>query len=389
MFHIAREEDIRRGKLTDIYFKRTEEILRFKKINPCVKAEVMLKSFPPGYSWGILAGVEETLRLLTGLDRISVKCMSEGSYFREYEPVMTIEGKYLDFGVYETAILGFLCQASGIATSAARFKICAGQKQIFSFGARRVHPSIAPMVDRNAFIGGADGVSTIPGAELIGEEPVGTIPHELILIIGDTVEATLAFDEIIKPEVSRISLIDTFNDEKFEAINVSRAMGDKLFGLRLDTPSSRRGDFRRILEEIRWELDIRGFKDVKLMVSGGISEKDIIELKDIVDAFGVGTSISAAPIIDFALDIVEIEGKPIAKRGKRSGGKKVLRCSKCGEDIVVRDTEKPEDYSCISCGGKYDEVLVDAIRSGKSVYDYPEAGVIRDRVIKSFRFLDL
>jgi nicotinate phosphoribosyltransferase len=389
MFHIAGEDDIRKGKITDIYFKRTEEILKSKKINPYVKAEIMLKSFPSNYNWGIFAGVEETLKLLSALDSISVKCMPEGSYFGEFEPVMVIEGKYLDFGVYETAILGFLCQASGIATSASRCKMCAGQKQIFSFGARRMHPSIAPMVDRNAFIGGVDGVSTIPGAELIGEEPVGTIPHALILIMGDTLEATRAFHEVIKPEVARISLIDTFNDEKFEAINVSQAMGDKLFGIRLDTPSSRRGSFKRILEETRWELDIRGFKDIKLMVSGGISEKDIIELKDIVDAFGVGTSISAAPIIDFALDIVEIEGKPIAKRGKRSGGKKVLRCSKCGKDMVIPDTEKTGDYSCTSCGGKYNEVFMDAICSGRSVYNYPEAGVIRERVIKSFRFLDL
>jgi len=389
MFHIAGEDDIRKGKITDIYFKRTEEILKSKKINPYVKAEIMLKSFPSNYNWGIFAGVEETLKLLSALDSISVKCMPEGSYFGEFEPVMVIEGKYLDFGVYETAILGFLCQASGIATSASRCKMCAGQKQIFSFGARRMHPSIAPMVDRNAFIGGVDGVSTIPGAELIGEEPVGTIPHALILIMGDTLEATRAFHEVIKPEVARISLIDTFNDEKFEAINVSQAMGDKLFGIRLDTPSSRRGSFKRILEETRWELDIRGFKDIKLMVSGGISEKDIIELRDIVDAFGVGTSISAAPIIDFALDIVEIEGKPIAKRGKRSGGKKVLRCSKCGKDMVIPDTEKTGDYSCTSCGGKYNEVFMDAICSGRSVYNYPEAGVIRERVIKSFRFLDL
>ncbi len=389
MFHIAGEEDIRKGRLTDIYFKRTEEILRSKKKNPMVTVEIMVKKFPGDYKWGILAGVEEVIRLLEQVDSISVRCMPEGTYFREFEPVMLIKGNYLDFGVYETAILGLLCQASGIATRAARCKMLAGEKQVFSFGARRMHPAIAPMIDRNAFIGGVDGVSTTLGAELIGEEPVGTMPHALILIMGDTIEATKAFHEVIEPKIPRISLIDTFNDEKFEAIKVSEAMGDRLFGIRLDTPSSRRGDFRDILKEIKWELDIRGYRGIKLVVSGGISEKDIIELGDIVDSFGIGTTISSASVMDFALDIVEIEGRPIAKRGKRSGAKKVLRCSSCGKDRIVLETEKKDDFQCGDCGSKYEDLLIESITSGKVLYDYPAPGAIRDRVISSLKSLEL
>ncbi|GAH34014.1 unnamed protein product, partial [marine sediment metagenome] len=140
--------------------------------------------FPEGYRWGILAGIEETIKLLSDIDKISIRCMPEGMVFKDFQPVMVIEGKYLDFGIYETAILGFLCQASGIATKAARCKLAAGDKLIYSFGARRMHPAITPMVERSAFIGGADGVSTTLGAELIRQEPVGTIPHSLILIMG-------------------------------------------------------------------------------------------------------------------------------------------------------------------------------------------------------------
>jgi nicotinate phosphoribosyltransferase len=389
MFHIASEDDIKKGRLTDIYFKRTEEILKVKKKNPVVKAEVSLKNFPQGYRWGVLAGIEESIKLLADLNKISIRCMPEGTVFKDYEPVMVIEGRYLDFGIYETALLGFLCQSSGIATKAARCKLAAGKKLVYNFGARRVHPAITPMVERCAYIGGADGVSTTLGAEIIGREPVGTIPHALILIIGDTVEATKAFNEVIEPKIKRISLVDTFNDEKFEAIRVAEVLGKSLFGIRLDTPASRRGNFRKILEEVRWELDVRGFEDVKIVVSGGLDEDNVSDLKDIVDAFGIGTAISGASVIDFSLDIVEIEGEKIAKRGKMSGAKKVLRCSNCFSDKVVLENRKVSDYKCDKCSSIYKEIFIDAIKDGKILYDFQSASDIRESVMKQYRFLEL
>jgi nicotinate phosphoribosyltransferase len=389
MFHIASEDDIKKGRLTDIYFKRTEEILKVKKKNPVVKAEVSLKNFPQGYKWGVLAGIEESIKLLADLNKISIRCMPEGTIFKDYEPVMVIEGRYLDFGVYETALLGFLCQSSGIATKAARCKLAAGEKLVYNFGARRIHPAIIPMVERCAYIGGADGVSTTIGAEIIGMEPVGTMPHALILIIGDTVEATKAFDEVIEPKIKRISLVDTFNDEKFEAIRVAEVLGKSLFGIRLDTPASRRGNFRKILEEVRWELDVRGFKDVKIVVSGGLDEENVLDLKNIVDAFGIGTAISDASVIDFSLDIVEIEGKKIAKRGKMSGAKKVLRCSSCFSDKVVLENRKVSDYKCDKCSSIYKDIFTDAIKDGKILYDFQSASDIRGNVMKQYRFLEL
>ena len=282
-----------------------------------------------------------------------------------------------------------MCQASGIATKAARCKLAAGDKSVYSFGARRIHPAITPMVERSAFIGGADGVSTTIGAELIGQEPVGTIPHALILIMGDTMEATEAFDKIIDQKIKRISLIDTFNDEKFEAIRVAEGLGKALFGIRLDTPSSRRGNFKKILEEVRWELNIRGFENIKIFASGGLDEDDILDLKDIVDAFGIGTAISAARVMDFSLDIVEIEGKKISKRGKKSGAKKVLRCNSCFNDLVVLEDRKASEYKCIKCGGNYSDIFIDAIAEGKLLYDLPAAVKIRKTATGQFKFLKL
>jgi len=392
MFHTADPKEIKEGKLTDIYFVRTMQVLKAKKIDKWVKAEFIAKRFPEDYGWGVFAGIEEAIHLLKDL-KVSVRAMKEGTIFRAFEPVLELEGMYTDFGLFETSLLGLLCQASGVATKAARCKKAAGDRRVISFGARRIHPVVAPMVERNAFIGGCDGVSVVKNAELIGEEPSGTMPHALILIMGDTVEATKAFDEVIHPKVKRVSLIDTFNDEKIEAIRVAEALGGKLFGIRLDTPSSRRGDFQKIIEEIRWELNLRGFGHVKIYVSGGLDEKRILTLNPVVDAYGVGTSITNARVIDFAMDIIEIDGKPLAKRGKMSGAKTVFRCSKCFQDKMVPFKKErgrsTRGVDRCSCGGRFKELLSPLIQNRKILWDLPKPQAIREYVLKQLPHFDL
>ncbi|MGA2193510.1 MAG: nicotinate phosphoribosyltransferase [Nitrospirota bacterium] len=229
-------------------------------------------------------------------------------------------------------------------------------------------------------MGGCDGVSVIKSAELIGSDPMGTMPHALVLLFGDTVEAARAFDEVIDKAARRTVLIDTFNDEKFEAVRVAEAMGDALYAVRLDTPASRRGSFFRILEEVRWELDLRGFKGVKLFVSGGIREEDIPILNPVVDAYGIGTLISNAPVLDFSMDIVEIDGQPAAKRGKWSGSKTVLRCPSCGNDIIIPLKGKRDKCGC---GGERYELLSPLLEGGRLARDLPPAKEIRDKVLNS------
>ena len=353
MFHILSDKDIKEGAVTDIYFVRTKEILSGLDITRKVVAETYIRKLPEEWPWAVFCGLEEVLTLLDGHD-VTVRSLPEGTIFRAGEPVLEIEGEYTDFGIHETAILGCLCQASGIATKAARCRIAAGEKPLISFGARRMHPAIAPMIDRSAFIGGCDGVSSIASAAHLGETPVGTMPHALILILGDTVDAATAFDRFIEKGVNRIVLIDTFNDEKFEAVNVANALGDRLFGVRLDTPGSRRGDFAEILKEVRWELDLKGHSHVKLFTSGGLDEYSIQELLPFCDAFGVGTSISSAVTVDYSFDIVEIEGKSAGKRGKKSGRKDLFRCNGCGESLVTVYGEKPKRCTC---GGAFAPML--------------------------------
>ncbi len=405
MFHIASPDDIRNGRITDVYFERTREILTRRGLDTPVRAEFFVKKMPRDYRWAVLAGIAEVVELMKDKP-VNIRSLAEGEVFYPWEPVMEVEGVYRDFCVFETAMLGLICQASGVATRAARVRIAAGEKTVVSFGARRMHPAIAPMIERSAYIGGCDGVAILASAELIEAEPVGTMPHGLILVIGDTLEAVRAFDEVIDPKVKRVALIDTFSDEKFEAIRVAEGMGEALFAMRLDTPSTRRGDFYRIFEEVRWELDLRGFRDVKLFASGGLDEKTVRALAPVVDAFGVGTSISNAPVLDFAMDIVEVDGRPLAKRGKWSGPKDLLRCPVCGARSVVSlgtvdvpctcrgafylfkgdDGSGPEPCSC---EGTMESLFLPLIEGGRPVREEKKASEVRGYVLERIKGLSI
>lgn len=385
MFHIADPKDIIAGKITDVYFERTLKILKAKKVNPIVKAEFIAKNLPDNWPWAIFAGLEEAIYLMKHLP-IKVRAMKEGTVFYPYEPVLEIEGRYQDFCVYETAILGLICQASGVATKSARFKKLVGNKALISFGARRMHPALAPMIERNAYIGGCDGVAVVKSGELIGEDPMGTMPHALIICFGSTVEALKAYDEVLEPKLKRVALIDTFLDEKFEVLNVVETIGNRLFAVRFDTPSSRRGNFYRILEECRWELNLRGHKNIKFYVSGGIKEEDVPVLNPVVDGYGIGTSISNAPVVDYAMDITEVEGKPFAKRGKWSGSKRVLRCQGCGTRKIVPNNRIK--HVC-SCGKIFGDTLIPVLDNGNELIKIESPSKLRKLVLENIKGLSL
>jgi len=385
-FHVASEPEIKTGQVSDVYFARTVQILNARGIRKRVKAEVRLKSFPQAdWLFGVLAGIEEVASLLEGLP-VNAWAMDEGTLFGAHEPVLVIEGTYVEWAEYETALLGLICQASGIATKAARYKRAAGDRQVISFGARRMHPALAPMIERNAFVGGCDGVAVTKSAELIDADPTGTIPHALVLLFGDTVQALQAFHDVVDPKVRRVALIDTLQDEKFEAIRVAQALGKDLYAVRLDTPSSRRGDFYQILSEVRWELDIRGFEHVKVIASGGIDEYEILKLNPLVDGYGVGTSIANAPVLSFALDIMEIEGTPMAKRGKRSGSKQVWRSPGTVRNVVL-PAAKPAPVG--PNGQPAEGLLKPLIVEGRIVRDLPPPRTLREYVLEQMAQIEI
>jgi len=384
-FFIATSEEIAKGEITDVYFQRALAVLQKRNLNPHVRMEVVAKGFAPGRNWSIFAGLEEVVSLLEKLP-VSVRALEEGSVFYPNEPVMEIEGNYTDFCIYETSILGMLCQASGVATKGARLKKLAGERIVASFGARRMHPAIAPMIERSAFIGGCDGVSVVKSGEILRIDPVGTVPHSLILIFGSTAEAMKAYDEVMEEGIPRVAIIDTFLDEKFESINVASVLGKRLSGIRLDTPSSRRGNFKGIIEEVRWELNLRGYKHVKIFVSGGLDEPDLPVLNPVVDAYGIGTALSNAPVIDFSMDIIEIDGKPVSKRGKLSGRKSLLVCKVCGNRKILPFTE--ENVKC-DCGGGMEEKLLNVLEKGKIKIPLPSPAEIRKKVLSAIEKLEV
>jgi nicotinate phosphoribosyltransferase len=312
-------EAVLSGETADIYFARTVEILRREGLNPVATMEVFSSRA------GVFCGIEEVKALLARVlpdDNREVWALAEGETMKQKEVVLRITAPYQSYGLYETAYLGMLAHCSGWATAARECVEAAQGIPVISFGARHVHPSVAGIMDYSTVIGGCAGCSSIAGAKLAGIEPAGTIPHALILVIGDTVKATLAFDKHMPAGVSRVSLVDTFKDEAEEAILVAQALGKKLSSIRLDTPSERGRVTPDLVKEVRARLDLAGFKQVKIFVSGGISVERIrqfVEVGTPVDGFGVGSYITGAKPIDFTADLHEIEGKPIAKRGRIPG----------------------------------------------------------------------
>jgi Nicotinic acid phosphoribosyltransferase len=341
-FDIIPPDAIDSGRATDAYFERTEAALEHADRNPHVVAEVTADQFPDG-EFELLAGVKDAAALLA--DRaVDVDAMPPGRFF-DGGPVMRIEGAYREFARLETSLLGFLSHASGMATAARRVRAAAPDSPVLSFGARHVHPSIAAVVERSALLAGLDGFSHVAAGDQIDREASGTMPHALLLCFGRDEQAAAwqAFDAAAGDDVQRIALCDTFTDEVDETLRAADALGDALDGVRLDTTGSRRGDFRHIIREVRWELDAAGHEDVDIFVSGGLGSDDLRELRDVADGFGAGSTISNADPVDFALDIVDVDGEPVSKRGKLSGVKSVYRTADGGHHIGHRAGDAPDD----------------------------------------------
>jgi len=312
-------EAVLSGETADVYFAHTVDILGKEKLNPVATMQVFSSRA------GILCGIEEVKALLARVlpeDNREVWALGEGEAIDRKEVVLRITAPYQSYGLYETAICGILAHCSGWATAARECVDGAAGIPVISFGARHVHPSVAGVMDYSAIIGGCQGCSSIAGARLAGVEPSGTMPHALIIVIGDTVKATLAFDKYMPTGVPRISLVDTFKDEAEESLLVAQALGDRLNSVRLDTPAERGQVTVDLVKEVRARLDLAGFQKVKIFVSGGVDIeriKQFIAEKAPVDGFGIGSYITSAKPIDFTADLHEIEGKPIAKRGRIPG----------------------------------------------------------------------
>jgi len=316
--------DVLAGDTADVYFERARRILAAEGLDPVVTMEIFAREE------AVLCGAAEALAYLREIlghgkqhdPPAVVESLQDGEAIGPKEVVMRISARYSSFGVYETAILGILSQSTGWATAARRVVEAAAPIPVIGFGARHVHPSVADQMDYASVVGGCVGASTPAGARLAGLAPTGTMPHALIIIFGDTVRAAEAFDRHIDPDVPRIVLVDTFKDEAEEALRVADALGDRLWGVRLDTPSERGRVTADLVKEVRARLDQAGHPRVKIVVSGGLDLERIAYFKESgapIDSFAVGSAISDASPIDFTGDLKEIDGRPVAKRGRIPG----------------------------------------------------------------------
>jgi nicotinate phosphoribosyltransferase len=314
--------EILSGDSADVYFARAESVLEREGIDPMVTMEVFARED------AVLCGIDEAKNLIGHVlaecdpAEAIVEALDDGDRITPKEVVLRIRARYRRFGLYETAILGMLAQSTGWATAARECVEVAAPDPVVSFGARHVHPDITDVLDYAAIVGGCVGASTPAGARLAGLNPTGTMPHSLVLIFGDTVAAAEAFDRDLGADVPRIVLVDTFKDEAEETLRVAHALGDRLYGIRLDTPSERGRVTADLVKEIRARLDLEGYGHVKIVVSGGLDPDRITYFKEQgapVDSFAVGSYISGATPIDFTGDIKEIDGRPIAKRGRIPG----------------------------------------------------------------------
>ncbi len=327
-------EKMRAGYYSDTYFNRAREILERDAHRPKVRMQVFQRNR------SVLCGIDEALAILRlcsgsfapdgswrdGWGALDVRALHDGDEIVPFETVLTIEGDYTLFAHLETTYLGVLSRRTRIATNAREIVTAANGKDVLFFPARYDHHQMQTGDGYAAYISGALGVSTDANAEWWGSRGMGTVPHALIAAYGgDTVLATQKFAQYIDPDVHVISLVDFENDCVATSVAVAKALGPRLWGVRLDTSNtlvdrslwSQMGTFPptgvvpELVRNVRAALDANGFADVKLVASGGFDPRKIRQFEDEdvpVDAYAVGSAFfEGTGRFDFTADIVAVE----------------------------------------------------------------------------------
>ncbi|HUO51065.1 MAG TPA: hypothetical protein VMT93_00980 [Gemmatimonadaceae bacterium] len=330
VFHLPVER-MKEGYYSDKYFTRAREVMSADGHAPRVTMQVF------GKAQGYLGGMDEAIAILKlcsdDWKALEVHALYDGEEIAPWETVMTIEGPYPAFAHLETLYLGVLARRTRVGTNTRHVVDAARPKTVMFFPARHDHWLVQTGDGYAAHIAGAIGVSTDAQASWWGSSGIGTVPHALIAAYGgDTVLATRKFAEHADPSVQIITLVDYENDCVRTALDVARALGPKLWGVRLDTSEMmvdasivpQMGTFRptgvnpQLVWNVRRALDREGFGDVRIVVSGGFTVEKIRAFEEAgvpVDSYGVGSSLFVGRF-DFTADIVKVAGKPQAKRGR-------------------------------------------------------------------------
>jgi nicotinate phosphoribosyltransferase len=330
-------EKMRFGYYTDAYFNHTRVTLLEDGRRP----HVVMQVFQKNHAW--LGGMDEAIAILRlcahSNDGLEIRALYDGDRIEPWETVMTIEGDYTLFAHLETLYLGVLARRTLITTNVVRVLEAANAKPIIFMPARHDHHRVQTGDGYAAFIAGQItgaeiGVTTDEQASWWGGRGIGTVPHSLIAAYGgDTVLAAKKFAEWAPPEMNVTVVVDFENRSVGTALEVARALGDRLWGVRLDTSENvvdfslvdEMGDFRptgvneRLVRKVREALDREGFERVKIVASGGFTVEKIraFEARGVpVDAYGIGSSLIRGAN-DFTADVVVTDGRPAAKVGRR------------------------------------------------------------------------
>jgi nicotinate phosphoribosyltransferase len=325
------ENEIKSGFFSDAYFLRTTEILNRANYHPTVVMQIFQRQK------AFLCGIDEAIAIIKRCayhpENLILHALYDGDQIEPWETVLTIEGDLANFSHLETVYLGTLSRQTKIATNVRRAVTAAHGKPVLFFPSRFDLYSVQRADGYAAHIGGCFGASTPANTISWGGEALGTIPHALIAAYhGDTVLATKMFDTFVDKSIKRVALVDFSNDCVATSLAVARELGDTLWAVRLDTAANlvdrslfdSMGQFRpngvcpELVHNVRNALDDAGYRNVKIMVSGGFTAERIEEFEEAhvpVDTYAIGSSLYDNND-HFTADVVEVDGKPAAKVGR-------------------------------------------------------------------------
>ena len=368
--------------------------------------EVFARRLPDGRRYGVVAGTGRLLDELTrfrfadaeltalaengvvGPDTLrwladyrfggDITGYPEGELYFPGSPVLTVTGTFAEAVILETLALSVFNHDCAIASAAARMVAAAGGRPLIEMGSRRTHEEAAVAAARAAYLAGFASTSNLEAGRRYGIPTTGTAAHAFVLLHDDERQAFAS--QVASSGSKTTLLVDTYDITRGIDAAVAAA-GPELGAIRIDS-----GDLGELARQAREQLDRLGARGTRIVLSGDLDEYAIAALRaEPVDAYGVGTSLvtgSGAPTAGMVYKLVEVDGRPVAKRSSakesKGGRKSALRRYKptgTALEEVVFLAEQPV------AAGPHDRVLpVPLVHKGEPVGDRDSLEQSRERL---------
>ena len=308
--------------LTDKYFTKSKQVALKTGVDPIVKYNVFIRKGP-----GIVCGIDEAIQILKGWtdpEITRIRALYDGESYEPCDTILSYEGRFSELVELETMVLGAISLGTGCASNMHDIVQAANGIPVWDFHARHNHYNVTAQISYAAWVGGAAGCSTDIGAVAFSEKGIGTIPHALVLVFGSTLQGAKAY-HATHPNERLIVLIDTYNRECTDSVELVKTFGKALYAVRIDThgdivaeanEDGDKGVTVGAVRALRKALDSAGGKHVKIIVSSGFdAEKTrwFVGAGAPIDAVGTGSFIETR---EATADIVEVDGQPTFKTGR-------------------------------------------------------------------------